>query len=70
MTEATLPRNNRLLVIDDNQAIHADFKKILQPPEPVSAGLGAARAAIFKTIPRQAAARRLALSSGLEQCVT
>ena len=63
MTEATLPRNNRLLVIDDNQAIHADFKKILQPPEPVSAGLGAARAAIFKTIPRQAAARSFEIDS-------
>src|SRR5262245_56140976 len=25
-------RNHRILVVDDNEAIHADFEKILRPP--------------------------------------
>ena len=47
MTEATFKKNNRLLVIDDNQAIHADFKKILLPPDEMAAELEAAGAALF-----------------------
>jgi len=31
MNEATIPAANRILIIDDNQAIHADFRKILAP---------------------------------------
>lgn len=30
-------RNNRILVVDDNEAIHEDFKKILQASKPPSA---------------------------------
>ena len=29
MTEPTTPKYRRILVVDDNQAIHADFQKIL-----------------------------------------
>jgi len=57
MTELTLPRNNRLLVIDDKEAIHADFKKILQPSEPAATGLEDARSALFKIAQRPTAAR-------------
>jgi len=32
MNDSPFPKNNRILVIDDNQAIHADFRKILEPP--------------------------------------
>jgi len=44
---SVLPANKRILVIDDNQAIHADFKKILQPTDPGAARLEAAGAKLF-----------------------
>jgi CheY-like chemotaxis protein len=47
MNEQPLPKNHRLLVIDDNQAIHADFRKILQPGNESSARLDAAGAELF-----------------------
>ena len=31
MSNSTIPAANRILIIDDNQAIHADFRKILAP---------------------------------------
>src|SRR5271165_7181693 len=40
-------RNCRILVIDDNQAIHADFRKILCPPEQSGADFQAQEAAFF-----------------------
>src|ERR1051325_4629325 len=43
-------RNQRILVVDDNLAIHADFGRILQP-EARSAGVHAARAALFDDPP-------------------
>src|SRR5450756_64010 len=54
MTDLPFQKNNRLLVIDDNQAIHADFKKILQAPDGSSLDLDAAGAALFGEAPRQA----------------
>ena len=65
MTDTTLHRNNRLLVIDDNQAIHADFRKILQPADPLAAGLESAGAALFDEAPRPAAATSFALDFAL-----
>jgi signal transduction histidine kinase len=65
MSEATLPPNNRLLVIDDNQAIHTDFRKILQPAEAGLAGLEAAGAALFDESPRPVAAARFELDCAL-----
>ena len=47
MTTSLFPKNSRILVIDDNQAIHADFKKILQQSDPLSAGFDAAGAELF-----------------------
>ncbi|MDR3458332.1 MAG: response regulator [Verrucomicrobiae bacterium] len=47
MTGPIFPKNSRILVIDDNQAIHADFKKILQRSDASSVGLDAAGAELF-----------------------
>src|ERR1051325_11063406 len=40
-------KNNRILVIDDNRAIHDDFRKILSPATATAAALDAAEAAVF-----------------------
>jgi two-component system sensor histidine kinase/response regulator len=40
-------RNRRILVIDDNQAIHQDFRKILAPTKSQHLKLAAAEAALF-----------------------
>jgi len=42
-------RNRRLLVIDDNRAIHDDFRKILCPATANAAALDATEAALFGT---------------------
>ncbi len=39
--------NHRVIVIDDNPAIHADFKKILQPGSDVPAEMASAEAELF-----------------------
>ena len=39
--------NNRILVIDDNPEIHADFRKILAPPAPASGALDSVMAQFF-----------------------
>lgn len=45
----TMPagRNRRILVIDDNRAIHDDFRKILSPDSPTASALDASEAALF-----------------------
>lgn len=48
MINPTLPKNRRVLVIDDNQAIHEDFRKILQASDESSAGLDATEAVLFE----------------------
>ena len=40
-------RNRRILVVDDNEAIHADFRKILNPRLATEATLAAMEAALF-----------------------
>jgi CheY-like chemotaxis protein len=42
--------NHRILVIDDSQSIHEDFRKILEPPKE-SGSLDQARAALFGETP-------------------
>jgi two-component system, sensor histidine kinase and response regulator len=42
-------QNRRILLVDDNPAIHEDFKKILASPAPASAALNDAKAAFFGT---------------------
>jgi diguanylate cyclase (GGDEF)-like protein len=48
VTASTQPTNRRILVIDDNEAIHADFRKILDSGDH-SAPLAAAKTALFGT---------------------
>ena len=48
----TPPKNNHILVIDDNQAIHADFKKVLAGADALTAGLESAGAELFGEEPR------------------
>jgi len=40
-------KNRRVLIIDDNRAIHDDFRKILSPANATDAALDAAEAALF-----------------------
>ena len=40
-------KNRRVLVIDDNRAIHDDFRKILCPATATAAALDATEAALF-----------------------
>ena len=47
MTAQSCERNRRILVVDDNRAIHEDFRKILVPQSALPA-LQAARAALLK----------------------
>jgi len=49
MSTATTPSNRRILVIDDNRAIHDDFRKILAPADAVMDDLQAAENALFGT---------------------
>jgi len=46
---STIPDNRRILVIDDNQAIHDDFRKVLGGDGGRGAELDAAEAALFGT---------------------
>lgn len=45
--ESIRPQNRRILVIDDNESIRADFEKILAPPAQVAEGLDSARNAFL-----------------------
>jgi PAS domain S-box-containing protein len=47
MPEPTLPAANRILVVDDNATIHADFRKILAPTSPADAQLAQAESRLF-----------------------
>lgn len=47
MTCAPLPMNRRILLVDDNAAIHDDFKKILAPTDSCAADVDAEAAALF-----------------------
>jgi two-component system sensor histidine kinase/response regulator len=48
MKIASLPPNLRILIVDDNAAIHGDFRKILCPGAEPEAGLDALEAALFE----------------------
>lgn len=47
MSESRSDKNRRIIVVDDNRAIHEDFRKILVPQSGLS-GLQQARASLFK----------------------
>jgi len=44
-------KNRRVLIVDDNPAIHDDFRKILRPGEDSGAALDAAETALFGSTP-------------------
>ncbi|NOT00942.1 MAG: EAL domain-containing protein [Phycisphaerales bacterium] len=48
MSHSSVARNRRILVVDDNEAIHADFRKILDP-RVESPALGELRAALLES---------------------
>jgi CheY-like chemotaxis protein len=43
----TANSNRRVLIIDDNRAIHDDFRKILSPPSATASALDVTEAALF-----------------------
>jgi PAS domain S-box-containing protein len=47
MNNSIIPAANRILIIDDNRAIHADFRKILMPQTASDAVLRKAEALVF-----------------------
>lgn len=47
MSAAGVPRNNRILVVDDNPAIHEDFRKVLAANAKATADLDLAEDALF-----------------------
>jgi len=47
MSQTDIPRNRRVLIIDDQESIHEDFRKILGGPHSRSEALGEAEAAFF-----------------------
>lgn len=47
MSERTIPKNRRILIVDDNQAIHEDFRKILANAPAGDSELEAAESALF-----------------------
>ncbi|MDB6139665.1 MAG: hybrid sensor histidine kinase/response regulator, partial [Verrucomicrobiaceae bacterium] len=50
MTTTPQPHpHQRVLIIDDNRAIHEDFRKILGPPSDADAALQAAEMQLFGT---------------------
>ena len=53
---SSIPPNHRVLVIDDNPAIHQDFRKVLTD-RGISSGLDAAEEALFGDVPAAPAAR-------------
>ncbi len=51
MTAAAVPPNRRILIIDDNPAIHTDFRKILAPRSNQEKGLARATEELFGATP-------------------
>jgi PAS domain S-box-containing protein len=47
LSERTIPENRRILIVDDNQAIHEDFRKILANAPSGDSELEAAESALF-----------------------
>lgn len=66
MSDATIPKNHRVLVIDDNPAIHDDFRKILSPGSPAVAALDAAELAMFGAGPAPGGGRPMEVESAFQ----
>ena len=52
MNDMPVEKNHRILIIDDNHAIHDDFRKILSPATKSAAALDVTEAELFgKAVP-------------------
>ena len=61
MDTSMLNPNHRILIVDDNPAIHADFRKILCPAQPDKSEIQDLKAALFDKAPRPSQRRNLNL---------
>src|SRR5882724_9735961 len=59
MNKLNIVKNLRILVVDDNRAIHDDFRKILCGIPAAEGSLANAEAALFESTPAPASAKRL-----------
>ncbi|MEY4548599.1 MAG: hypothetical protein RL685_4794 [Pseudomonadota bacterium] len=59
-------RNNRILIVDDNDAIHADFEKILREAASSSSQLDALAASLFGEVPTVGPQVEFALTHALQ----
>lgn len=66
MSKLSIPRNNRILIVDDNQAIHEDFRKILAPDTGSTETLDEAEFALFDQIDAPAAKHEYELVFALQ----
>ena len=64
MSLSPFPKNNRILVIDDNPSIHSDFKKILVAASFSAAGLDAATVELFGEQPTEVKSISFEIDSG------
>ena len=58
--------NNRILIVDDNPAIHADFRKILAPETSERQAVDKLEAALFNTAPKPERAAQFQLDSAYQ----
>ena len=66
MTDAEALLSQRILVIDDNRAIHEDFRKILTPTPDNRAALEAAELNLFGTVPSAARSKDYVVDSAYQ----
>ncbi|HSV61949.1 MAG TPA: response regulator [Chthoniobacterales bacterium] len=62
----TQEENNRILIVDDNPAIHADFRKILAPEVKRAVDLAAAEAILFGQTPPSATRKTFEIDSAFQ----
>src|SRR5688500_11975324 len=68
MKPDSLMSNRRILIVDDNPAIHDDFKKILGPVGPDTDGFDELEAALFDRARKTAADAGFELVSAFQGC--
>ena len=66
MSNNASTNNRRILIIDDNRAIHDDIRKILRPPEAALDDLARAEASLFGASPQQFAAPQFEIDSAYQ----
>ncbi len=66
MNKAAIPRNRRVLIIDDNRMIHDDFRKILAPGELIQSAIENSEALVFGSSVKALASPRFDLDSAYQ----